>query len=103
MAEYKPKIIASSVEEFQTIFDKLQKFEKRVTEQFETVTKGPMGDGLDVKFKQNYGADKQIVLPKSTSQIHDFGDYIGIYAEGIFMRIEGDLYKSKKSYIILNY
>jgi hypothetical protein len=99
MAEYKPKIIAETIEEFQEISDKLSKFSSGITSQFETVRRDGHF-GLVANFRQTYESDKKFWLPSTTTQISDFGDYIGIYATGIFMKIDGDMYKSKKSYVI---
>lgn len=92
MSEQKPKIIAETLEEFKLIDEKLASLPERVKSQIERAGGGIVG--LECILRYNFQQEQIIYLPESTTQIKDFGDFIGIYAGDFFFRIVGDMKKN---------
>ena len=101
MAKEKPLIGAKTIEEFQKIEEALKTLPEKVLDQILSVKSGM--SGFDCSLRYNFCKDQNIYTPKEiTTQITDFGDFIGIYAGKFFFRIEGDMYKNGKfNYIFI--
>jgi len=94
------KITATSPEEFTKISELLDTLPESIKCQIESAKRGLVG--TECIIKNNYRGDKQrIFLPSYTTQISDFDDYIGIYADKFFFKLTGELYKRKHDFIIL--
>lgn len=96
-SENTPRIIASSIEEFEKIEKELNKLPSSVRNQIDTAEFGLMG--VDCTLRNKFG-DSQIVLP-ATTQISDFDEYIGIYCHQYFFRIPKEMKKYKLSYVFI--
>lgn len=82
---YFPKITASDIKEFAEIEKQVKRIPLVILGQIESVESGLVG--LTCISKKFYSSDEKIFLPKSTRQITDFGDYIGVYTEGFFFKL----------------
>jgi len=82
--ESKPKITAKTVEEFNKICEKLETLPDCIVSQIDTADNGLMG--IECIFKRFFDKDRKIYIPDFTTQIHDFGDYIGIYSDDFFFK-----------------
>lgn len=82
--ENKPKIIAKTSEEFKEIEDKLKNLSELIFSQIE-IAEDQCLMGLTCNFKKN--TNTTTFLPKETTQITNFGDYIGVYCGDFFFKI----------------
>jgi hypothetical protein len=80
--QYFPKISANSLESFQANEKLLRKLPQTILDQLECCQSGFR---LECTFKRIFG-EADIYLPKNTTQIKDFGDYIGIYSGDYFFK-----------------
>jgi len=94
MKDLNVEITASSIENFNKAEKLLRTLPIQILEQIESVKFGVVG--LDCFIRYKYEPKQRIFLPDYTSQISDFDDYIGIYANDFFFKITGDLYKQGK-------
>lgn len=99
MSEKNPKIIAESSEEFDALLKKVNELPFRVRNQIETVEKSLLG--IKCKIKNSYSKENIIFLPAGTSQIKDFGDFIGVYTSDFYFEIGSEIKNSLINYIIL--
>lgn len=91
---HSPKIIATTMEQFQKIAELLKELPDAIIEQIEKAEFGAIG--LTCTFSTQYSNDRTIFfnIPKTTRQISDFGDYVGIYTDDkFFFKIDGENYK----------
>ncbi len=101
MSKLKPKIEASSIEEFKEISDAINTLPEEIFCQIEKADKGLIG--ITCEIRCNFGNKEQrILLPNYTTQIKNFGDYIGIYSGNFFFKIEGGLQKSNLEYVFID-
>ena len=98
-SDYFPNVSAKSIEEFTELTNKIKTLPKKTINQIKKVEKSLMG--VDCVFKDCFAATSvMFYLPKNTTQIKDFGDFIGIYCENFFFRIEGDTKLKKLEYVL---
>lgn len=95
----KINITASDIENFKYISERLDKLPDNIKEQI--VTAKHTAVGIECTIRDNFEDGQRINLPNSVSQISDFGEYIGIYCDKYFFKIEGDLYKKKLNYVFI--
>jgi hypothetical protein len=93
------QITAKNTDEFKKIESELKKLPEQVYSQIETAKNGLVG--IECIFKDSFQEKIEIRLPKETRQIAHFGDYIGIYCEDFFFKIQGRLFEKQISYIIV--
>lgn len=77
------KITAKSLEEFTMLSNKIKELPETVLQQIEKVTSE---NWVSCYLKPIHGNNKDIFIPKYTTQITDFGDYIGIYCGDFFLK-----------------
>ena len=99
MDEKKPKIIAKTVEEFNSLINKVNTLPERVVSQIATVEKSLLG--IECVFEQTFMSESTVFLPNNVTQIQDFDKYIGIYSEGFFFKIEGKMKEGKLKYLFI--
>lgn len=87
-----PQITASSMEEFKSIEEAINKLPKNIVEQIEIVSSGALG--IECTFDK-YKSYEGCIIPKTTRQISDFEDYYGVYAEGYFFTIPKNKHSKK--------
>lgn len=90
--EHFPKITASSIEQFKEIEEAIKKLSKNIIEQIEIALLGALGIECTLC---KYKCGEQCIIPKSTHQISDFGDYYGVYAENYYFRIPKNEHSKK--------
>ena len=95
--ENKPKIIASTVDEFNSISERLKKLPESILSQIETVVDHRLL-GLECQIRKKYD-QTGTYLPKSTRQITTFDDYIGVYCDDFFFKLPKE---NKIDYVILD-
>jgi hypothetical protein len=101
MSELKPIISAKNVEEFTRISDELNKLPESILDQILKAQHSLIG--IECTLRHTFGKQEvRVNLPNYTTQIKDFGDYIGIYSGKFFFKIEGDLMKCKLHYVFIN-
>ena len=100
MSELKPTILAKDIEEFTEISKLLETLPNEIFSQIEKAQNNLIGIKCNLRY--NYKNEQNIYLPNYTTQITDFGDYIGIYSGKFFFTIEGDFKKIKISYIFID-
>lgn len=102
MSERKPKIMAKDLEEFKKLSDKISELPECIVSQIETVEEGFGGLlGLKCKLRDPFTEDVRIFLPNYTTQIKDFGEYIGIYSENFFFEIHGHMKTKRLEYVFI--
>ena len=89
-----PKITANSMEQFKAMEDLLKALPEKILEQIELVESGQVG--LKCIIKNSFKDELKIWLPDYVTQISDFDDYIGIYADKYFFEIPKATIKNKK-------
>lgn len=87
------KIIASNMEEFREVNEKVEKLPFAVREQIETAEKNPLSESIICKFNLRVGHLIQtFALPRNVSKITNFdgggSNFIIAYAPGFAFRIE---------------
>ena len=82
----KIKISSETVEGFQKIEEKINQLDAAILEQIEAAEYGSVG--INCYIKEKWSDDKRVYLPKTVTQITDFGDYIGCYAGDYFFKIK---------------
>lgn len=106
MEDHKVQIIAESVEEFQKIEKILEKIPRAVYYQITTAKHNALLHCLECEFYLKYDIEQRFALPKETTQIQHFKDFIGIYTPLVFYKISEtkiqQLDKYKLSYIFVN-
>jgi len=86
--EYTIQITAKTTEEFTKIQTVLNVLPEIVRNQIMAAEFAPLMHAFKCTFKANYGnTDFSYTLPKETTQIKDFGNYIGIYSGEFFFII----------------
>ncbi len=97
----KPTISAKNIEEFKKYEDLLNLLPKNIVVQFSSVKMGIVG--LECTFRQKYDNEIKILIPRDlVTQISDFGEYIGIYCDKYFLKIEGNMKKEKITYVFVD-
>jgi hypothetical protein len=76
-------ITAKSSEEFTMLSNKIKELPEKVLGQINKVTSEHW---VSCYLKPIIGDNKDIFIPKYTTQITDFGDYIGIYCGDFFLK-----------------
>lgn len=100
MEERKPKILADSIENFKIIEEQLLKLPRAVYRNIEVARAGFLG--VECDYIETFGEELVVCIPKWTTQINDFGDYIGIYCNPFFIKISGSMFgKQKIKYLII--
>jgi hypothetical protein len=94
--EFKPKISATTIEEFNEINIELNKLPKSVYNQIESAGKGIVG--IKCTFRNTFKAEQTIYLPNNVTSIKDFGDTIGIYSKNLFFEIGKEIRAYKLEY-----
>ena len=87
MEDYKPTINAKTIDEFKKIEDKLKKLPKSVYGCIDIVENDELLCALTCKMRQTNSSNSRMYLPKFTTQIMDFDNYIGVYAKDYFFKI----------------
>jgi hypothetical protein len=100
MSELKPKIMASSLEEFKEISDKLATLPECVVQQIETAGKTLVG--IECKIRYRFRTDCQTIYLPKTTHIKDFGDCIGCYCDNFFFRIGEEVKKYPIEYVFVD-
>ena len=95
----KPKFLASSTNEFSELEKAIGVLPERVVGQISTVEKGLVG--ITCTFIDICSAEPTFFLPKSTTQIKDFGDSIGVYCGEFFFKIKSRVKDCKIEYIFI--
>ena len=80
----KINIAASSIDEWNSIHEKLSTLPQIISNQFEKVENGIMGYVCYIK--KLYQDNPKLYLPTTVTQIQEFDDYIGIYCDGFFIK-----------------
>lgn len=99
MSEFKPKISAKTIEEFKEIQNFLSILPEQVYCQIDSAKSSLTG--VDCIFRNTFEAEQKFFIPKSTTHIKDFGDYVGVYCGDFFFRISEDSKKKKLEYIFV--
>lgn len=94
----KINITASSIEEYQRLSEKIKELPESTYNQIQSVETGLTGIVCTIKpISEN---DRRIYIPSALcTQIEDFGDYIGIYAQSFFIKAKKDTFPY--SYILI--
>ena len=92
-------ITAQDIETFQKAEELLKKLPVCILNQIESAKFG--GVGLECVIKNQFKDTQTINIPDNTTQIADFGKYIGIYSNEYFFKIIGDVYKKKLQYAFI--
>jgi hypothetical protein len=100
MSELKPKIIASTPEEFKEISDKLATLPEYIRDQIEIAEMGILSKFL-CKVRYDFKTQPTIYLPKTT-QIKDFGDYIYCYCDEFIFMLGKEIKKNPLEYIFID-
>ncbi len=87
-----PKITSRSEKEFKEIEDLLKTLPASVLCQIEKAENNIMGLQCDLRY--NNCPEQLVTLPRSTTQIKDHGDSIGIYCRPFYFKISGEMKKS---------
>jgi hypothetical protein len=94
------KITCKTAEEFTRIEADLLKLPASVLDQItEADNTGILG--LTCIIGNNYQAKRDIYLPNSCRQISDFGDYIGCYCDGYFIKVMKSTGENTFTYLML--
>lgn len=93
------KIVASTLEDFQKIEERILGLPAEVLSQVEKAEAGVCG--VHCTFRKDYRSEIKIALPENTTQISDFDDHIGCYA-GRFHFIVPKYEKVKITYYFTN-
>ena len=96
--EYNIKITAETPEKFKEIQEKIYSLPDCIRNQIESALMGFVG--IVCTFKNTFHTERKFILPEYTTQIENFGDYIGIYAGSFFFKIPKEMMEYKLSYII---
>jgi hypothetical protein len=79
---------------------KLKELPDVVVEQFELVDVDGLV-GIECTFRNTYSQEVRLFLPSSVTQIKDFGDFIGIYADKFFFKIPKEMKKYNIEYVFI--
>ncbi len=93
------QITAKNSEEFKMIESELKKLPHDVSSQIENAKKSLVG--IECIIRDSFNEKQDIYIPNKTTQITHFGDYIGIYYNDFFFKIQGNLLKKNLSYIFV--
>ncbi len=102
MSELKPKIIATTPEEFKEISDKLATLPECIRKQIETAQKIPIGNGIQCEIRYLYRTDLQTICLPKTSSIKDFGHSIYCYCGELIFVIGENIKKYPIEYIFID-
>lgn len=97
MAEHKPQITASSIETFNSISEAIAKLPPRIFEQIERAEMGLTG--IKCHIRKFYEEAPKVFLPKDTTQITFFDDFIGVYTKDFFFQLPDT--KAKYTYLFI--
>ncbi len=91
---YMPKITAPNVQEFEELYNLIEKLPQNIIDQIESAEGSLIG--CKCIFKKQFTDRVELILPPC-GQISDFGDYIGFYCdEYFFVYHKHDKDKGKK-------
>ena len=91
----KPTITVTTSEEFTRIESLVNELPEIILRTVESAYNQHL-IGIACVIKDQYKERQDIYIPMGTTQICDFGDYIGIYSGKYFFKITGKLYERKK-------
>lgn len=97
-----PNITASSAKQFAEIEKALKKMPQVILDQIKVVTTG-LACAYDCEIDVYNSVGDKLYLPNYTTQITDFEDYIGVYSDKFFFRIDKKRHKNKNfTYLFIN-
>lgn len=94
-----PLITANKAEDFAKIHEALLTLPDVILDNIESARYNAVG--IECIFRESYGSDAKIVLPRSVTQISYIDDFIAIYCDTFNFKIVGDLVNKKLTFIIL--
>lgn len=80
-----PLITAKDAKDFLAIEEKIKTLPVGIVDRIESCKRGVVG--IECILSRYYNKSDHYLLPDYTTQINDFGDYIGCYAGDFFFKI----------------
>lgn len=97
MSKNMPNITASTIDAFTALSAAVQKLDEKIYQQIERVEAGAVG--IHCFIKKSWDEQPRVYLPRNTTQISYFEDYIGVYCGEYFFKLP-DI-KTQYSYLFI--